>query len=113
MDILGPAKCLDYQGVQIFQVSLHDNVSFVTTAIGVWIMQVSTFSSVLINRFHCMKILQLCVKVCKINEHGGFCKAIIDCTITLELQCLTTGVTISFLNLHNFIHISYHMKLGT
>ena len=25
-------KCLDYQGVLIFQVSLHDNVSFGTTA---------------------------------------------------------------------------------
>ena len=47
-------KCPDYQGVLIFQVSLHDNVSFGTTAIGVWIMQVSTFSSVVINRFHCI-----------------------------------------------------------
>ena len=32
MDTLGPAKCPDYQGVLIFQVSLHDNVSFGTTA---------------------------------------------------------------------------------
>ena len=56
VDILGPAKCPDYHGVLIFQVSLHDNASFGTTAIGVWIMQVSTFSSVLINRFHCSRI---------------------------------------------------------
>ena len=52
-------KCPDYQGVLIFQVSLHDNVSFGTTAIGVWIMQVSTFSSILINRFHCIMLPRL------------------------------------------------------
>ena len=55
-------KCPDYQGVLIFQVSLHDKVSFGITArcedyTGVRIMQVSTFSSVLINRFHCSDIL--------------------------------------------------------
>ena len=44
-------KCPDYQGVLIFQISLHDNVS----QLGVWIMQVSTFSNVLINRFHCIE----------------------------------------------------------
>ena len=47
-------KCPDYQGVLIFQVSLHNNVSFGTTARCV-IMQVSTFSSVLINWFHCTR----------------------------------------------------------
>ena len=41
-------KCPDYQGVLIFQVSLYDKAPFVQ------IMQVSTFSSVLINRFHCI-----------------------------------------------------------
>ena len=50
-------QCPDYQGVLIFQVSLHDNVLFGTTAIGVWIMQVSTFSSVLFNRFHCIRVM--------------------------------------------------------
>ena len=32
MDTLTSQKCPDYQGVLIFQVSLHDNVSFGTTA---------------------------------------------------------------------------------
>ena len=40
-------ECPDYQGVLIFQVSLPDKVPFGT--ITVWIMQVSLFSSVLIN----------------------------------------------------------------
>ena len=35
-------KCPDYQGVLIFQVSLHH----LEPQLGVWIMQVSTFSSV-------------------------------------------------------------------
>ena len=54
MDTLGPAKSVhaDYQGVLIFQVSLHDNVSFGTTARCVDYAGVSTFSSVLITRFH-------------------------------------------------------------
>ena len=30
MDILGPTKCPDYQGVLIFQVSLYDKASFGT-----------------------------------------------------------------------------------
>ena len=46
-------KYPDYQGVLIFQVSLYDKAPFRTTTKSVWIMQVSLFSSVLINRFHC------------------------------------------------------------
>ena len=46
-------KCPDYQ---IFQVSLHANVSFGTTAMCVDYAGVHIFnSSVLINRFHCNK----------------------------------------------------------
>ena len=45
-------RCPDYQGVLIFQVSLYDKAPFGTIARRP-IMQVSTFSSVLINRFHC------------------------------------------------------------
>ena len=52
MDTLGPTKkCPDYQDVLILQVSLCDKAPF--GAISVWIMQVSLFLSVLINRFHC------------------------------------------------------------
>ena len=56
MDTLGPAKSVQIDGVPIFQVSLHDNVSFGTRArcvdyAGVHIFK---FSSVLINRFHCI-----------------------------------------------------------
>ena len=46
-------KCPDYQGVLIFQVSLSDKASFETITLSVEIMQMSLFSSVLINRFHC------------------------------------------------------------
>ena len=48
-------KCPDYQGVLIFQVSLHDNVSFGTTAKCVDYAGVHIFC-VLINRFHCIAI---------------------------------------------------------
>ena len=47
-------KCPDYQGVLIFQVSLHDNVSFGTTARCVGYAGVH---SVLINRFHCISFV--------------------------------------------------------
>ena len=46
-------KCPNYQGVLIFQVILHNNVSFGTTARCVDYAGV-TFSSILINRFHCI-----------------------------------------------------------
>ena len=41
-------KCPDYQGVLIFHMIMYH----LGPQLGVWIMQVSTFSSVLINRFH-------------------------------------------------------------
>ena len=47
--------CPDYQGVLIFQVSLYDKAPFGTITT-VWIMQVSLFSNVLINKFHCTSI---------------------------------------------------------
>ena len=46
-------KCSDYQCVLIFQVILYDKVS----QLSVWIMQVSLFSNVHINRFHCIGYL--------------------------------------------------------
>ena len=49
-------KCPDYQIVLIFQVSLYDKASFGTIIKCVDYMQVSLFSSVLINRFHCIYI---------------------------------------------------------
>ena len=49
-------KCPDYQGVLIFQVSLYDKAPIGTVTISVWIIRVSLFSSVLINRFHCTAI---------------------------------------------------------
>ena len=47
-------KFPDYQGVLIFQVIMYH----LGPQLGVWIMQVSTFSSVLINRFHCSTALK-------------------------------------------------------
>ena len=40
-------KCPDYQGVLIFQ--LHNIMYHLGQQLGVWIIQVSSFSSVLIN----------------------------------------------------------------
>ena len=47
-------KFSDYQGVLIFQFRLYDKAPFgtITSYISVWIIQVSLFSSVLINRLH-------------------------------------------------------------
>ena len=57
-------KCPDYQGVLIFQVSLHDKVSFGTTARCVDYAGVH-ISSFLINRFHCIAIHSIfCVCYC-------------------------------------------------
>ena len=45
----------DYDGVLIFQVILKE-MFHLGPQLSVWIMQVSIFSSVQINRFHCMII---------------------------------------------------------
>ena len=71
-------ECPDYQGVLIFQVSLHNNVRIIWdhNYVGVWIMQVSTFSSVLINRFHSISILFLHVHTAiasHVEFYGGVC----------------------------------------
>ena len=49
MDTLGPAK--NVQIILIFMIMYH-----LGPQLGVWIMQVSTFSSALINRFHCITV---------------------------------------------------------
>ena len=46
-------KCPDYQGVLIFQVSLYDKAPFGTINVLIMQLQVSLFSRILINRFHC------------------------------------------------------------
>ena len=47
-------KCPDCKGILIFQIILYEKVPFRTYCIlRVWIMQVSIFSSVQINRFQC------------------------------------------------------------
>ena len=46
-------KCPDYQGVLIFQVSLYEK-HHLGPQLSMWIIQVSLFSSVLNNRFHCI-----------------------------------------------------------
>ena len=55
MDALGPIIGVIIK-VSWFSRSVYkyyDKAPFWTVTIGVWIMQVSLFSSVLINRFHC------------------------------------------------------------
>ena len=51
-------KCPDYQGVLIFQVVLYKKYHLGPQLIG-WIMQVSIFSSIHINRFHCTSYISL------------------------------------------------------
>ena len=48
----------DYQGVLIFQIILYEKCHL-GPQLSVWIMQMSLFSSVHINRFHCIAILSL------------------------------------------------------
>ena len=51
-------KCPDYQGAwSVYMIMYH-----LGPQLGVWIMQVSTFSSVLINRFHCIHIQLSCLE---------------------------------------------------
>ena len=78
MDTLGPAKsvhCPEYQGVLIFQVTLYEKVLYGTSTNCVDYAGVPILSSVHINRFHCIIILNVKITVLrtefKNNAHGN------------------------------------------
>ena len=65
-------KCPDYQGVR-FSRSVYMMIYHLGPQLGMWIMQVSTFSSVLINRFHCNTLKGFIPKLFATSGLEGLC----------------------------------------
>ena len=60
--------------------------------LGVWIMQVSTFSSVLINRFHCTLIA--CTNIVECNPHLSPTELLLDYKNCLNISFPYIGIPI-------------------
>ena len=68
--------------------------------LGVWIMQVSTFSSVLINRFHCMYIIMI-IKIIIASFHDGDIKIMITQSLTIAHSLFSKQLTANCCKVRN------------